>query len=106
MGSAIAARAPDAAIENMLRLVAAFSGHAGPLTIDVGNVATTECTDASGANLEGLATACSAIASASPMAAQLLGEEAAEKAKVRLPLATPHSLNDQRRISSLFPHLY
>lgn len=74
---------PDAAAENLLRLVGSYAGLDRELTISVGGVAEVEFT-ADGTQASGAHTACRYICSKSPSAEQLLGQDAEQQAKVGL----------------------
>lgn len=74
---------PDASSESLLRLVASFGSCHKPIDVTVANgINTVEFTDASGEKLQGLTTACTAIAMACPSAAELLGTTPEQQAKV------------------------
>jgi hypothetical protein len=74
---------PDASTERLLNLVASYGSCPVTPSIAVANGSSTvEFTDASGEKLQGLATACTAIASACPSAAELLGTTPEQQAKV------------------------
>ena len=80
---ALAFTVPDASAERLLRLVASFGSCPTPLNITVADGSTVlEFTDASGEKLQGLTTACTAIANACPSAAELLGTTPEQQAKV------------------------
>ncbi|KAG7670422.1 hypothetical protein Ndes2526A_g00176 [Nannochloris sp. 'desiccata'] len=74
---------PDASSESLLRLVASFGSCHKPIDVTVANgINTVEFTDASGEKLQGLTTACTAIAMACPSAAELLGTTPGQQAKI------------------------
>lgn len=80
---ALAFTVPDENAERLLSLVASFGSCPAPLNITVTSGSNTvEFTDASGEKLQGLTTACTAIANACPSAAELLGTTPEQQAKV------------------------
>ena len=82
-GASFAFAVPDAASELLLRLVASFAGSSSELNITVvDGTSTVEFADAKGEKLQGLTTACIAIANSSPLAAQLVGATPELQAKV------------------------
>ena len=80
---ALAFSVPDATSEQLLRLVASYSGCPTPIDIKIVHGSrTVEFSTAHGENIQGLTTACICIVSASPVATQLLGSTPEQEAKV------------------------
>lgn len=73
---------PDAATENLLRLVAAYSQSAITMSFKTGDMKAVEFKGQDGGSLIGVNTAARFIAGSSPLATQLLGETPEDKAKV------------------------
>lgn len=82
-GGSLAFAVPDVASELLLQLVASFGGSPSELNITVVDGSNAlEFTDEKGEKLQGLTTACTAIANSCPSAAQLLGTTPESQAKV------------------------
>lgn len=82
-GGSLAFAVPDAASELLLRLVANFGGSPSELNITIVDGSNSvEFTDEKGEKLQGLTTACTAIANSCPSAAHLLGTTPESQAKV------------------------
>ena len=75
---------PDAAAESILKLVASYGACASPVNVSIVNGSSSvEFSDDKGQKLQGLTTACTAIANACPPATQLFGTTTEQQSKVR-----------------------